>query len=75
MTFSAEGGGQEGEEEREESKKRKQVGKYGLVLLLMQKTQQAFLKHESPLMELGDKPSHTHAGRVYVCVCVALQHM
>lgn len=68
-----EGEGQK-EEEEKGRKRGKQVGKYGLVLLLMQKkTQQAFLKHESPLMEHGDKLSHTHAGCVYVCECVPLQ--
>lgn len=78
MTFSAEGGG-EGRrtKRRREGRKRgeqkeKTSGKIWLSTVVDAKTQQAFLKHESPLMELSDKLSHTHAGCVYVFECVSV---
>lgn len=94
VTFSAGGGGwgrrtkrrREGRNRGEQ--KEKTSGEIWLSTVVEAITQQAFLKHESPLMELGDK-SYTCrlcicvrlCLSVFVCVrmcvsvCVPLQHM
>lgn len=66
--------GQKEEEkgETEERKKEKTSGEIWLSTAIDTKTQHAFLKHESPLMELGDNLSPTHAGCVNVCKGVSL---
>lgn len=69
---------EEEEGQKEEGRKRgeqkeKTSGEIWLSTVVDAKTQQAFLKHESPLMELGDKPNQTW--RVCICVCLPLQHM
>lgn len=52
--------------------KEKTSGEIWLSTVVDARTRQAFLKHESPLMELGDKQSHTHAACECVCVSVSL---